>query len=93
MPLGIPHSAFLGWDESDQDKALAYVRERATVCIGCGTRQVEWATDRFAYVAESHQCPGCELLAQEQENVPDKAKGVRVYLVPAALVSDIGSDE
>lgn len=88
MPLGIPHSTFLSWDEDDQDKALAYRRERATVCTGCGTRQVEWEDDRFAYVAESHQCLGCEVLAQERENIPDEALGVWTYLVPASQASD-----
>lgn len=89
MPLGIPHSVFLTWDEVDQDKALAYQREQATVCV-CGTRQAEWEADRFAYVAESRQCPGCELLEMERENVPDKAKGVRSFLVPRALTDEGG---
>lgn len=88
MPLGIPHSAFLSWEEADQDKALAYRREQSTVCTGCGTRQAEWDADRFAYVGESHQCAGCEVLEQERENVPDKAKGVRVFLVPRELATD-----
>jgi hypothetical protein len=78
VPLGIPHSRFLSWAEEDQ----AFLRERSTVCTGCGTRQADWDRDRFAYVAESHQCSGCELLAQEQENLPKQAQGIRSYLVP-----------
>lgn len=81
---------FLSWDEDDQDKALAYMREQATVCTGCGTRQADWDLDRFAFVAQAHQCPGCEVLAQEQDNVPDKARGVRVFLVPRALAEPGG---
>lgn len=87
MPAGIPHSVFLSWDEDDQDKALAYRREQATVCTGCGTRRAEWEADRFAYVAQSHQCPGCEVLSQEQDNVPPKARGVHSYLVPRAFAT------
>lgn len=84
MPLGIPHSAFLDWPDEDQDKALAYVREKATICTGCGTRQVEWDEDRFAYVSDSRQCPGCELLAMEQDNIQEGALGVRSFLVRRA---------
>lgn len=88
VPRGIPHSRFLSWSELDQDKALAWVRRQALHCKGCGTRQEEWDEDRFAYVAESYICPGCEVIAQERENVPDKQKGVHIKLVPFALASD-----
>lgn len=89
VPRGIPHSRFLDWSELDQDKALAWVRRKAEQCNGCGTRRQEWLDDRFAYVAESYTCPGCEVIAQERGNVPDKAKGVHIRLVPFDLASEV----
>lgn len=90
MPKALPHSVFLSWDEADQDKALAYTREQATVCTGCGTRAADWERDRFAFVGQSHQCPGCEVLSQEQDNVPKTARGVKVFLAPRALAEPGG---
>ena len=79
---GIPHSAFLGWDPDDQDKALGFEREMAKVCSGCGTHKEAWEKDRFAYVPNSWQCPGCELLERERQTIPDQAKGVKTFLEP-----------
>jgi len=87
VPLGIPHSKFLEWDELDQDKALAWTRERAKCCPGCGTRAEEWKRDRFAYVGQTRYCPGCEILEQERENVREDARGVTVHLTPLALAA------
>lgn len=86
VPLGIPHSEFLTWDESDQDKALMYQAERASICGHCGTRQTEWDKNKFAYIADVERCPGCELMEREQENIAEMAKegkgtqGLRVFL-------------
>lgn len=86
VPLGIPHSEFLSWDESDQDKALMYQAERASICSNCGTRGSEWDKDRFAYVADVERCPGCELMAREEENIAQmrgegaNTHGMRVFL-------------
>jgi predicted Fe-S protein YdhL (DUF1289 family) len=95
VPLGIPHSRFLSWSDDDQDKALAWQREQRKVCRGCGTRKEEWDRDKFAYVGETTYCPGCDLLAQEQENLQEMEergqKGVGVRLVPRELAAD--SDE
>lgn len=82
VPLGIPHSRFLSWDELDQDKALAYMREQRKICE-CGTRREEWERDRFAYVAMPYHCPGCELIEIEKRNLPDNAPpGIKIPLVP-----------
>jgi hypothetical protein len=83
--LGIPHSRFLSWAEDDQDKALAYLRDRATVCGGCGTRAKEWDGDPFAFVAQATTCLGCEVIERERDNVHEQAKGVRIFLVPRAM--------
>lgn len=82
VPLGIPHSEFLSWPDVDQDKAIDFVQYQRGACPGCGTRREEWEADRFAYVAESERCPGCEVIAQEQDSVPDDAdtRGVRWFL-------------
>jgi hypothetical protein len=93
VPLALPHSKFRSWDQDDQDKALAFLRVQRETCQNCGTRMEEWdgkrGGDRFAYVAESERCPGCELIAQEHENIHNAAgesggttKGVRVFLLP-----------
>lgn len=84
VPLGIPHSAFLGWDPADQDKALAWIAEQKKVCKGCGTRKTEWKHDKFAYVGQIEICPGCELLDMERDNIDDGTKGVKTFLAPRA---------
>lgn len=91
-PLGIPHSTFLSWPEEDQDKALEWKREQASVCSGCGTRRAEWEADRFAYIAHPTICPGCELIEQERKNVPDRALGVRIGLLPRSVVEAMDSE-
>ncbi len=66
----------------DQDKALAWNREQRRVCR-CGTRTEEWKKDRFAYIGQQRACPGCEVLEQERENVPEQARAyTHVYLMP-----------
>lgn len=85
-PRGIPHSVFLSWPELDQDKALEWAREQATVCDGCGTRRAEWDADGDAYYAVPSICRGCEAIEYERESVPDKAKGVRIGLMERAVV-------
>ncbi|GAA0695037.1 hypothetical protein GCM10010193_57190 [Kitasatospora atroaurantiaca] len=90
---GIPHSQLMGagtgrWTALDRAKALAYLHFTRAVCEGCGTRPSEWdeaaGGDRFAYVAESHRCSGCELIEMEQEQVPQgpEARGVKIGLRP-----------
>lgn len=64
---------------------MAWVRSRQTIC-SCGTRMEDWKHDRFAYVGQQRQCPGCEVLEQEKENVPEQHRGhTHVYLVPREL--------
>lgn len=90
---GMPHSQLMGagdgrWTALDRAKALAWLAYTRAVCGGCGTRMDEWRPelggDRFAYVTDSHTCPGCELLAMEREQVPDgpDGRGVKIGLKP-----------
>lgn len=82
VPRGIPHSRFLAWHPDDQDKALAWVREQSLKCSGCGTRKDEWAEDRDAYISVHEVCPGCQRIAEENQNIPDSLKGAKVGLLP-----------
>jgi hypothetical protein len=84
VPIGLPHSQFLSWDETDQDKALAFMRDRRNRCPGCGTHEDEWERDPDAYVGWHESCPGCARLEQESENVSDSARGVKRFLIPRA---------
>lgn len=86
MPLGIPHSKFLSWDPDDQDKALAYLRAKAELCAECSTREKDWVQDRFAFIANTKQCPGCEATEMERNNIPENAKGIKVFLEPREVV-------
>lgn len=81
VPLGIPHSRFLGWDQDDQDKALAYIEQMSTVCSGCGTRKVDWELDRNAYIGDLDHCEGCQRLEEESDNIPEGGKGYKPRLV------------
>jgi hypothetical protein len=85
VPLGIPHTIFLGWDPDDQDKALAYQRDLRGRCNGCGTRKEDWADDPDAYVGWHDTCPGCERLEQERKNVAEGAQGVHFRLLPREM--------
>lgn len=90
---GIPHSQFTGagdgrWSALDRAKAVAYLAYSRSLCESCGSRPEEWdeaeGGDRFAYITETHRCIGCELIAMEQEQVPDgpEGRGVKVGLRP-----------
>lgn len=85
MPLGIPHSEFLSWDEDDQDKALAYQHEQSIRCGECGTSRAEWEDDPLAYMGDAWTCMGCETIELEQENTADAreagARGVKHGLI------------
>jgi hypothetical protein len=82
VPLGLPHSQFLSWDTTDQDKALAYRREMAKCCNRCGTRQSEWDEDEHAYLGNIRRCEGCGRLEDEEENLKDDRRGAHVELLP-----------
>lgn len=94
---GIPHSVFRGigdgtWTARDRAKALAYREYQRTVCPQCGTRDAEWdetaGGDENAYVAATHKCVGCEVIADKQAELPTEgqaARGMKVYLLPSAV--------
>ncbi|MEU9775293.1 hypothetical protein [Streptomyces sp. NPDC047968] len=61
------------------------------MCGSCGTRSAEWdeslGGDRYAYVTTTVRCVGCELIAAEQDQVPEgpDGYGVRIGLIPRAV--------
>lgn len=73
MPLGIPHSKFLDWDETDQDKALAWHDLQSSRCSHCGTYPDEWLDadgqikDPPPYTVDSTRCRGCLELEEERK--------------------------
>lgn len=89
-PRGIPHSVFLSWEPSDQDKALAWARLNRATCKGCGTRPDEWdesrGGDRDAYHVDEYTCPGCFELGQHAEQAGNSNRkpppGTRAVLTP-----------
>lgn len=93
MPLGIPHSKFLSWDEEDQDKALAFLRAKRELCPDCSTRERDWEADRFAFVSNTKRCLGCEAMELERNNIPEDAKGVKVFLEPREVAEAREAEE
>lgn len=85
---GIPHSQFLDWDQTDQNKVLAYLFEDSLRCGMCGTADWEWEKEDEnglvkpirAYEPVGHFCMGCYLKSvagEENGNDP----GYTVQLV------------
>lgn len=81
VPNGIPHSEFRSWDEHDQEKALAWQLRESDRCGACGTLGSDWEDDDFAYVGHVRQCPGCEIIERERDQVREGERGVHVGLV------------
>ncbi|MFE5117759.1 hypothetical protein [Streptomyces sp. NPDC056669] len=94
----IPHSQFLGgdgrWSDLDRAKALAWADWQRSVCPECRTRLEEWdrtrGGDPHAYVTDTLRCPGCELIEQERDHVPQDRSGygVKIQLLPRELHRD-----
>lgn len=86
----ISHSHYLGgppvWTAEDRSKVEALAEWKAGVCSGCGTHEDWWDRAKgghpFAFITDTHRCPGCEIKAQEQDQIPAHVKGVTVHLIP-----------
>lgn len=74
------------WTAEDRAKVIAYDEWKAGECPQCHTRSEWWDPDqgghRFAFIADTHRCPGCEIKEQEREQIPKEAKGIHVFLTP-----------
>ena len=92
----ISHSHFLGgpprWDEDDQDKAIAHENYIRAACGECGTRLSEWEEDPDAFVGYHWRCPGCEIIEQERDNVPEDQKGIHVGVIPRDLSDQVEAE-
>lgn len=66
---GIPHSAFLGWAERDQDLALADKVRAADRCPGCGVPAALMGVLE-AFEVVSVGCVHCEALALAEASIP-----------------------
>lgn len=94
-PRGIPYTQFIGWDQIDQDAALAWlVRDRGK-CDGCGTVSSDWlnAFDEDGepvanimapvFHAVDVHCAGCAArAAHEKTFVGDRPAGLHTGFVP-----------
>jgi hypothetical protein len=98
VPLGLPHSVFLGWDPDDQDKALAWGAQEQAKCQRCRTDPAEWdpklGGSRTAYIVEDRRCLGCELLDMASRDLSKQqdTAGIHLGLVPNDEPDD-GADE
>lgn len=78
------------WLDTDRGYALAWARNKAETCPGCGTRADEWADDEDAYLGDQVYCEGCARLAEEQNNIRRDADGrprpgFHAFLAPAEV--------
>ncbi|WP_331756565.1 hypothetical protein [Streptomyces decoyicus] len=62
------------------------------MCSQCGTRAEDWDQGgnddtEDAYVAVTHRCIGCQVIADKQDSVREgsSSHGVKVLLIPAAV--------
>lgn len=86
----VSHSHLMGgpleWTAYDRALAIAFEQELAKACRSCGTEQAAWdprqGGHRFAFIAETSRCPGCEVLEMETESWPRGEKGLKARLVP-----------
>lgn len=97
VPLGIPHSVFLDWDEDDQDKALWWTANKRLTCESCGTRPEEWEKDSEAYTGYTDRCQGCRELHLRRKDLADLGEderaGLRTFLIPTEIAMKIAEEE
>lgn len=93
-PLGLPHSKFLDWDPTDQDKALAWLGFEKSKCPSCNTFPSEYldAEGRMKYPPPyrvyTEICYGCVAIHDKNEEMTkmshDKQPpvGIHMRMVP-----------
>jgi hypothetical protein len=79
-PRGIPLSQFLGWEQSDQDAALAWQTHEALRCPGCGTHPDDKTSKHF----HINICPTCVQMDTTGSSEAAKAKGAHLATAPGA---------
>jgi hypothetical protein len=88
-PQGIPHSVFLSWADSDQDKALAWIAHDRGKCPYCGTFPDEWigpdgmSLEPPPYGVSAVRCYGCVALKDERDLLPEDDTGfITIFTEP-----------
>lgn len=77
----IPHSKFLGWDDADQAKAIAYERWRNHHCPHCRQWRPAWEDEDGKVLKDppfevvEAVCGSCEAIGYHEEAVRDQQKG------------------
>lgn len=77
---------------------MAWLRDQAERCGGCGQKRSVWERDHFAFVGHVERCPWCELIAEEHEHIASAAdqghntRGLRVGLIPRAVAEKMDAD-
>lgn len=88
--MQISHSHYLGgppsWSADDRAKVEAYRDWKQGVCPSCGTHADWWdpanGGHRFAFIADTFRCAGCEIKEETRDQIPKDTKGVHVFLTP-----------
>lgn len=99
MPLGIPHSFFLGgehrWTQDDRDKVFAHQILDHERCPQCRQFPDDWQdpeTKRPIYPAPLDvvhwYCECCKQIDDARDNMPERKQGVSVRLVTPKPVDD-----
>ena len=79
----IPHSVYLDtWSPEDRAKVAAYVLEKGTRCVSCGTAPWEWEENRFAYTPIEELCKGCYQKSVFAEENNRSLPGTQIRLMP-----------
>ena len=86
--MGIPHTKFLSWDITDQDKALAWTRNQNITCSSCGTKEEDWKDDYMRFAPLLVKCRGCEVKALGRKEIPEDGEGYQVMLVEQPPATD-----
>lgn len=72
------------WTAADRAKALEHQAWTRACCRSCGSHPDWWdpkkGGHREAMVADARRCPGCEVLAQLDQQIPTTEKGVHTFL-------------
>lgn len=86
-PRGIALSAFLAWDEADQQVALEWSERDRETCGNCGTHRDDFdprrGGHRHAHIPEIYVCPGCAIKESALESTRKskrQRRGIRVRL-------------
>ena len=76
-PRGIPLGVFLGWDDSDQDAALAWQAQENSRCPECHTHAEDWRPGSEPTHWAPQVCPGCQARARTVDGLRESGDRTR----------------